>query len=45
MRRMSEDPSLGFSMIEIKGHRVRELSREVVRLQTRAQGQRTAGRG
>lgn len=33
MRRMSEDPSLAFSMIEIMGHRVRALSREVVRLQ------------
>jgi CRP-like cAMP-binding protein len=37
MRRMSEDPSLAFGMIEIMGHRVRELSREVVRLQVRAQ--------
>ena len=36
MRRMSEDPSLAFSMIETMGHRVRALSREVVRLQ--AQG-------
>jgi CRP/FNR family transcriptional regulator len=32
MRRMSEDPSLAFSMIEIMGQRVRALSREVVRL-------------
>jgi CRP-like cAMP-binding protein len=34
MRRMTEDPSLAFSMIEIMGHRVRALSREVVRLQS-----------
>ena len=33
MRRMSEDPTIAFSMIEAMGHRVRELSREVVRLQ------------
>lgn len=36
MRRMSEDPSLAFGMVEIMGHRVRELSREVVRLQVQA---------
>lgn len=42
MRRMSEDPSLAFSMIEIMGHRVRELSREVVRLQVPAQAPGTA---
>lgn len=42
MRRMSEDPSVAFSMIEIMGHRVRELSREVVRLQVRAQAPNSA---
>jgi CRP-like cAMP-binding protein len=42
MRRMSEDPSLAFSMIEIMGQRVRELSGEVVRLQLRAQATATA---
>jgi CRP-like cAMP-binding protein len=42
MRRMNEDPSLAFSMIETMGHRVRELSREVVRLQARAQPPGTA---
>ncbi|HEY3334500.1 MAG TPA: hypothetical protein VGK16_04615 [Candidatus Limnocylindrales bacterium] len=33
MRRMSEDPFLALSMIEVMGRRVRELSRKVVRLQ------------
>jgi CRP/FNR family transcriptional regulator len=42
MRRMSEDPSLALSMIEVMGQRVRELSREVVRLQVRSQGPETA---
>ena len=37
MRRMSEDPTIAFSLIETMGHRVRELSREIVRLQIRAQ--------
>lgn len=37
MRRMSEDPTIAFSMIETMGYRVRDLSREVVRLQTRAE--------
>jgi CRP-like cAMP-binding protein len=42
MRRMNEDPSLAFSMIEVMEHRVRELSREVVRLHVRAQAQGAA---
>ena len=42
MRRMSEDPTIAFSLIETMGHRVRELSREVVRLQVRAQPPGTA---
>ena len=42
MRRMSEDPTIAFSLIETMGYRVRELSREVVRLQVRAQAARTA---
>jgi CRP-like cAMP-binding protein len=37
MRRMSEDPTIAFSLIEAMGHHVRELSREVARLQMRAQ--------
>jgi CRP/FNR family transcriptional regulator, cyclic AMP receptor protein len=32
MRRMSEDPSLAFGMMEAMGQRIRELSDEVVRL-------------
>lgn len=32
MRRITEDPSLAFGMIESMGNRVRELSHEVVRL-------------
>jgi CRP/FNR family transcriptional regulator, cyclic AMP receptor protein len=35
MRRMSEDPSLAFGMMETMAHRVRELSDEVVRLRRR----------
>jgi CRP-like cAMP-binding protein len=42
MRRMNEDPSLAFNMIEIMGRRVRELSDEVVRLHARAQAPGTA---
>jgi CRP-like cAMP-binding protein len=42
MRRMSEDPALAFSMMETMGHRVRELSREVVRLNARPQGPGTS---
>lgn len=42
MRRMNEDPSLAFNMIETMGHRVRELSGEVVRLHARAQAPGTA---
>jgi CRP-like cAMP-binding protein len=34
LRRISEDPSLAFRMIETMSHRVRELSDEVVTLQT-----------
>lgn len=36
MRRMSEDPTIALTLIETMGHRVRELSREVVRLQVSA---------
>lgn len=42
MRRMNEDPSLAFHMIEIMGRRVRELTGEVVRLHARAQASGTA---
>jgi CRP-like cAMP-binding protein len=42
MRRMSEDPTIAFSLIETMGHRVRELSSEVVRLHVREQAARTA---
>lgn len=34
LRRINEDPSLAFRMIETMSHRVRDLSREVVRLQS-----------
>ena len=34
LRRINEDPSLAFRMIETMSHRVRDLSREVVELQT-----------
>ena len=33
LRRINEDPSLAFRMIETMSHRVRDLSREVVELQ------------
>jgi CRP/FNR family transcriptional regulator, cyclic AMP receptor protein len=35
LRRISEDPTLAFRIIEVMAHRVRELSREVAELQER----------
>jgi len=35
LRRINEDPSLAFRMIETMSHRVRDLSHEVVELQAR----------
>jgi len=37
LRRINEDPSLAFRMIETMSHRVRDLSGEVVELQERLQ--------
>jgi CRP-like cAMP-binding protein len=48
LRRINEDPSLAFRMIETMSHRVRELSHEVVTLQAelheRGDGGSTNGR-
>ncbi len=35
LRRISEDPSLAFGLIETMSHRVRELSHEILELQAR----------
>jgi CRP-like cAMP-binding protein len=48
LRRINEDPSLAFRMIETMSHRVRDLSHEVVELQSalahRGAGERVAER-
>jgi len=44
LRRINEDPSLAFRMIETMSHRVRELSHEVVELQAALAGHGSPGR-
>jgi len=41
LRRINEDPSLAFRMIETMSHRVRELSHEVVELRSALDGRGT----
>jgi CRP-like cAMP-binding protein len=43
LRRINEDPSLAFRLIETMSRRVRELSREVVELQAALRAQSAAG--
>jgi CRP/FNR family cyclic AMP-dependent transcriptional regulator len=45
LRRINEDPSLAFRLIETMSRRVRELSREVVELQGTLRGQSAEGPG
>jgi CRP-like cAMP-binding protein len=44
LRRINEDPSLAFRMIETMSHRVRDLSHEVVELQSALAGRAAADR-
>jgi len=44
LRRINEDPSLAFRMIETMSHRVRDLSHEVVELQSALAGRGAAER-
>jgi len=45
LRRINEDPSLAFRMIETMSHRVRDLSREVADLDTALQAERRGPKG
>ena len=45
LRRINEDPSLAFRMIETMSRRVRELSHEVVELQAQLRKRDTVGSG
>ncbi|HSM18096.1 MAG TPA: cyclic nucleotide-binding domain-containing protein [Gemmatimonadales bacterium] len=43
LRRINEDPSLAYRMIEASSHRVRELSDEIVRLRAQLDTARASG--